>query len=149
MKFTAHIALFIAGTVGALCAALLLPGTATAQQNQYPAVAMSSSDVANGDVILLQIDTGPLKLPVADMHVVFNKRTYRVYQHPAKENGAYFALLGVPYRSEQGPQILVLNYSDSSGRQTRQIPFRVVAGDYSTDVLKVDSRRVNPSKEDS
>jgi murein DD-endopeptidase MepM/ murein hydrolase activator NlpD len=150
MKFTAHIALLAAGTIVVLSAALLLPWTATAQtQNQYPAVAMSSSDVANGDVILLEIDTGPLKLPASDMRIVFNKRTYRVYKHPAKDNGVYFALLGVPYRTEKGPHILVLNYSDSNGKQTRQIPFKVVAGDYKTDVLEVDSRRVNPNKEDS
>ncbi len=150
MKFTAHIALLAAGTIVVLSAALLLPWTAAAQsQTPYPAVAMSSSDVANGDVILLQIDTGPLKLPVSDMRIVFNKRTYGVYKHPTKENGVYFALLGIPYRTEQGPQVLVLKYSDSNGKQSRQIPFKVVAGNYKTDVLKVDARRVNPSNEDS
>ena len=149
MKLSALIAPFAAGIIAVLSAALLLPWTVTAQtQKQYPAVAVSSSAVANGDVILLQIDTGPLKLPVSDMRIDFNKRTYRVYKHPAKENGVYFALVGVPYRIEKGSQMLVLNYSDSNGKHTRQIPFKVVAGDYKTDVLKVDSRRVNPNPED-
>jgi len=150
MKLSADIGLFVTATAIILSTALLLPWTLTAQNQtgQYPAVHASSNDVANGGILLLEIDTGALQLPDADMRIDFNDRSYPVYRHPAKGNGVYFALIGIPYRTQPGPQELTLNYSDPTGIKSRQIPFQVVAGEYKTDVLKVDSRRVNPNKDD-
>ena len=145
MKLTANIGLLVI-----LTTALLLPWTVTAQSqtDQFPAVHAFSHDVANGGTFLLEIDTGTLPPPDTQMRIDFNNRSYPVYRHPAGGAGRYFALIGIPYRTQAGPQKLTLNYSDAAGNKIRQIQFQVVAGKYKTDILKVDARRVNPNKED-
>lgn len=149
MKITAHFALLVAGTIVFLSGALFLPWMVFAQnQYQYPAVTLSSSEVTGGNVILLRIDTGALKLHADDMRIDFNTRTYRVYQHPVKGDGAYFALVGIPYRTKPGANKLSLKYSDPGGYQTRQIPFDVVGSQVTTDILQVDPRLVDPNKKD-
>jgi murein DD-endopeptidase MepM/ murein hydrolase activator NlpD len=150
IKRTAHIAALLIVTSVILSAGWRLPLTVTAQdQNeQSPKIIVSSKKIATGDVLLLQITAGNLKPPVTNMQLDFNKTIYRVYRHPVKGDGAYFALVGIPYRTKPGAKTLTLKYSDPNGYQTRQIPFDVVAGKYRTDVLKVDSKRVDPDKKD-
>ena len=150
MKRNVDIGRFAVAAAVMFSFAILLPWTATAQNqpNQYPTIRMSSEDVANGGILLLQIDTGNLDLPAADMHIDFNGHRSRVFKLPAKGGGVCFALVGIPYYTKPGPQKLKLIYSEPSGRQSRLFPFQVVAGKYKTDLLKVDGRRVNPNKED-
>jgi murein DD-endopeptidase MepM/ murein hydrolase activator NlpD len=145
MKLGANIGLLV------ILSTALLPAWTSAAQSQtdsYPAIHASSNDVANGGILLLEIDTGALPRPDSEMRIDFNNRSYPVYRHPAGGVGRYFALIGIPYRTQPGPQELTLTYSDATGDNRRQIPFQVVAGNYKTDVLKVDARRVNPNKED-
>jgi murein DD-endopeptidase MepM/ murein hydrolase activator NlpD len=148
MKLSPQTARFTAAVIASF--ALLLPWTAPAQNqtDQYPAVHASSYDVANGGILLVEIDTGALQLPAAGMHIDFNDRSYPVYRHPAGRDGVYFTLIGIPYRTKPGPQELTLTYSDAAVTKIRQIPFQVIAGNYKTDVLKVDASRVNPNKKD-
>jgi len=149
MKIAAHFALLVARTIVLLSAILFLPRVVFAQnQYQNPAVALSSSEVTGGNVILLRIDTGDLNLHAGDMRIDFNTRTYRVYQHPLKGDGAYFALVGIPYRTIPGANKLSLKYSDPAGYQTRQIPFDVVGSQVKTDILQVDPKLVDPNKKD-
>ena len=145
MKVSAHIGLFVTASAVMLSSALLLPRTAVAKikPGQYPAVHASLNDVANGGILLLQIDTGALQLSDADMRIDFNDRSYQVYRHPAGEAGLYFALIGIPYRTRPGPQKLTLNYSDATVNKRRLISFQVVAGKYKTDLLKVDGGSVS------
>jgi murein DD-endopeptidase MepM/ murein hydrolase activator NlpD len=150
MKLSADIGLSAAAVAAMLSFAILLPWTAAAQKqtDQYPTVLVSSQDVANGGILLLQIDAGTLELPPTDMHIEFSGHSYRVFRHPAGKDGLYFALIGIPYYTKPGPQTLILNYSDATAAKSRLITFQVVAGKYKTDVLKVDGRRVNPNKKD-
>jgi hypothetical protein len=149
MKLSGNIGLSAAAAAAMVCFAILLPWTAAAQKqtDQYPKVFLSSQDVANGGILLLQIDTG-MELPPTDMHIEFSRHSYRIYRHPAGTDSLYFTLIGIPYRTTPGLQKLNLHYSDATGAESRLIPFQVVAGKYKTDILKVDGRRVNPNKED-
>jgi murein DD-endopeptidase MepM/ murein hydrolase activator NlpD len=151
MKRTALTAAFLIVTTVILSVGGRLPLTARAknQNEKSPKIQVSSNKIANGDVLLLQITADNLKSPVANLQINFNQRNYRVYPHPVKGDGAYFALVGIPYRTKPGAKTLTLKFSDPNGYHTRQIPFDVVGGKYKTDVLKVDSRRVNPNKKDS
>lgn len=150
MKLNIKTGRIVTATTAIIFFTLLLPWKAAAQNqiDQYPAVHTSSYDVANGGVLLVEIDTGPLQLPASAMHIDFNDRSYPVYRHPDGEDGVYFTLIGISYRTSPGPQELTLTYSDAAVTKTRQIPFQVVAGNYKTDVLTVDGRRVNPNKKD-
>jgi len=150
MKRTVHIVAFLIVITVILCAEWRLPLTVSAQnQNEESLkIIVPTKKIANGDVLLLQIMAGNLKPPVSKMQIDFNRTTYRVNRHPLKGDGAYFALVGIPYHTKPGAQTLTLKYADPNGYQTRQIPIDVVGGKYRTDVLKVDSRRVDPNKKD-
>ena len=150
MKLSPKTGRFAIAAAAMLSLAILLPWTAAAQKqtDQYPTARVSSQDVVNGGILLLHIDTGTLELPPTDMHIDFNGHSYQVFRYPDKGSGVYFALLGIPYYTNPGPEELTLSYSGPAGKQSRLIPFRVVAGKYKTDVLKVDGRRVNPNRKD-
>jgi murein DD-endopeptidase MepM/ murein hydrolase activator NlpD len=150
MKFIARTAWVSTAAAVTLIFAILLPRAAAAQNQSdpYPAIQASSYDVANGGVLLLEIENGAQPPAGADMRIHYNKRSFPVYRHPTRGDGAYFALIGIPYQTQPGPQKLILTYTDGNGDNRRQIPFQVMAGQYKTDILKVDGRRVNPDKND-
>ena len=133
-----------------LSVAWLSPGSGLAQnhRSKNPEILLSADKISNGHIILVQIAAGNLIKPVGSILINFNQRSYRAYPHPVKGDGYYIALVGVPYRIKPGPQMLQVSYSDKNGKQTKEIPFLVMTGKYKTDILKVDSRRVNPNKKD-
>jgi murein DD-endopeptidase MepM/ murein hydrolase activator NlpD len=150
MKRTACIEASLIVTTVILSAGWLLSLTATAQiqSEEFPKILVSSNKIANGDVLLLQITAANPDSPVTNIHIDFNQTSYRMYRHPVKGDGAYYALVAIPYRTQPGAKTLTCKISSQNGNHTRQIPFDVVAGQYRTDVLKVDSRRVDPNKRD-
>ncbi len=86
MKRTALTAAFLIVTTVILFVGGRLPLTARAQnQNEkFPEIQVSSSKIANGDVLLLRIAAGYLRPPVTNLQIDFNQRNYRVYPHPVK-----------------------------------------------------------------
>jgi len=109
-------------------------------------VLLSSQKVTNGNPLLLQIDTRKLKPPITAMELIYQERKFPVYQHPVNSAGYRFGLIAIPFRNAPGPAKLTLKWTNATGEHVRAIPFEIVAGKYRTDVLKVDSARVNPSK---
>ncbi len=150
MMPSVKIAALILMTIGFFPAGWLGPFTAVAQNQTeaLPQVRLSASKIANGKVLLLQLNTDSVNSPASDMQIYFNKTAYRVHPHPLKGKGNYYALIGIPYRINAGAAELTLKYADVNGYQTRSIPFQIVRGQYRTDILKVDSRRVDPNKKD-
>lgn len=110
-------------------------------------VALSSQEVTNGSLLLLQIETRKLGQSASDIHITYQQRVYAVYPHPVTPEDNHFGLIPIPFRTAPGPAELVLAWTDAAGDHSRKIPFRIVAGKYKTDELKVDSSRVNPNKE--
>jgi len=127
-----------------------LPAPASAAQTGQPGymagITLSSQEAINGSLLLLQIETRKLSPPVRDLRVTFQQREYPVYPHPGTPAGNHFGLIPIPFRTAPGPTALVLAWANAAGDQSRKIPFRIVAGKYKTDELKVDSSRVNPNK---
>jgi murein DD-endopeptidase MepM/ murein hydrolase activator NlpD len=80
------------------------------------------------------------------MGLIFQQREFPVYQHPVNPAHLRFGLIGIPYRKGPGPSKLTLKWTNAAGKHVRTIPFEILTGKYRTDVLKVDSARVNPSK---
>jgi hypothetical protein len=131
---------------------MLLPASAGKTKvlpDQSPAIVISTQEVKNGSSLLVEIDTRHLNPPITDMRLIFGERFQPVFQHPTKSDRFYFGLLGIPYRSTPGPASLKLEWSNASGNHSQSIPFEIVSGKYRTDTLKVDPKRVNPSKEDA
>ena len=118
----------------------------SAQSGSIAGISLSSQEVTNGSLLLLQIDTRKLGPPVRDMRITFQQSVYPVYAHPVNPADTLFGLIAVPFRTAPGPAKLLLSWTNAAGDHSRTIPFRIVAGKYKTDELKVDSSRVNPNK---
>jgi murein DD-endopeptidase MepM/ murein hydrolase activator NlpD len=118
----------------------------SAQSGSIAGISLSSQEVTNGSLLLLQIDTHKLGPPVRDMRITFQQSVYPVYAHPVNPEDTLFGLIAIPFRTAPGPAKLVLSWTNAAGNHSRTIPFKVVAGKYKTDELKVDSSRVNPNK---
>ncbi len=125
-----------------------MPIAARGANAKFPEIQLPANKIANGSVLLIQIDANGLSSPPTNMQINFKKTLYRVYPHPMKGSGSYYALIGIPYRIEPGKKALTFKYSNSDGNQSRKLPFNVVMGEYRTDILKVDARRVDPNKKD-
>ena len=69
--------------------------------------------------------------------------------HPVAPADKHFGLIPIPFRTAPGPATLVLSWTNAAGDHRRTIPFRIVAGTYKTDELKVASSRVNPNKKNT
>ena len=118
----------------------------SAQSGSIAGISLSSQEVTNGSLLLLQIDTRKLGPPVRDMRITFQQSVYPVYAHPVNPEDTLFGLIAVPFRTAPGPAKLLLSWTNAAEDHSRTIPFRIVAGKYKTDELKVDSSRVNPNK---
>ena len=118
----------------------------SAQSGSIAGISLSSQEVTNGSLLLLQIDTRKLGPPVRDMRITFQQSVYPVYAHPVTPLDVRFGLIAIPFRTAPGPAKLMLSWTNAAGDHSRTIPFRIVAGKYKTDELKVDSSRVNPNK---
>jgi len=118
----------------------------SAQPGPIAGIILSSQEVTNGSLLLLQIDTRKLGPPVRDMRIIFQQSVYPVYAHPVSPADILFGLIAIPFRTAPGPAKLALSWTNTTGDHNRTIPFKVIAGKYKTDELKVDSSRVNPNK---
>ena len=110
------------------------------------AITLSSHEVENGSPLLVQIDTRHLQPPISSVKIEFKERAYPVYGHPVKSTNYRYSIIAIPYRQISGPAELTLNWTNAAGNHLHRVPFKIVAGKYRTDVLKVDPGRVNPSK---
>jgi murein DD-endopeptidase MepM/ murein hydrolase activator NlpD len=110
------------------------------------AITLSSRKVENGSPLLVQIDTRHLQPPISAVTIEFKERAYPLYSHPANSTEYRFSLIAIPYRQAAGPAELTLSWTNAAGNHSHRVPFKIVAGKYRTDVLKVDPGRVNPSK---
>ena len=110
------------------------------------AFALSTDEVINGNLLLVQIDTRHLEPPISAVKIEFQKHEYPVFRHPIKPPIYRFGLIAIPFRQKPGSAELTLNWTNAAGDHFHSIPFQIVAGKYRTDVLKVDPGRVNPSK---
>ena len=145
---------FLKTSIGLIITALLIFGnlptsvraTEPGQSDPLSEITLSSQEVTNGSPLLLQIETRKLHPPVRNLRLTFQQREYPVYPHPVTPAENHFGLIPIPFRTAPGPANLVLAWTNVTGDHSRRIPFRIVAGKYKTDELKVDSSRVNPNK---
>lgn len=126
----------------------LCPAAETDSSAPFAGIVLSTREVPNGNLLLLEIETRALQPPITDMRLTFQKSSYPMFAHPARSANHYFGLIGIPFQAAPGPATLVLHWSDTRGARKKELAFRIAAGKYETDVLTVDPTRVNPSKKD-
>ena len=148
MKYVLKISTGLVITVLILCWNLPTPVFATKakQSDALSGITLSAKEVTNGSLLMLQIETRKLSPPVRNMRIAFQQREYPVYPHPVAPADNHFGLIPIPFRTAPGPATLTLSWKNAAGDHHRKISFKIAAGEYRIDELKVDSSRVNPNK---
>ena len=77
--------------------------TAAMEPNDISQVAtLSSADVANGQVTVLEINLRKLGPTAADPKARFRQNTIALFQHPLRPSGIYCGLIGIPLSATPG-----------------------------------------------
>jgi murein DD-endopeptidase MepM/ murein hydrolase activator NlpD len=124
---------------------------AAASANKEPgnlsAVAsLSSTQVANGQVTVLEINLHDLDPAATDLKASFGQNEIALFQHPLKPSGIYCGLIGIPLSAAPGKKVIKLKWTDSRGLQVASVPVRILDGKYKSEALRVDNRHVTLSK---
>jgi hypothetical protein len=109
------------------------------------AVSLSSSNVANGQVTVLEINLKDLDPAATDLKVRFGQNTIALFQHPVKPTGIYCGLVGIPISTAPQKAAIELEWTDPRGRHKARVAVRIVGGNYQKEALHVAPRHVKPS----
>ncbi len=108
---------------------------------------LSSANVANGQVTILEMDLRDLDPAAADLKARFNQNSIALFQHPVKPAGIYCGLVGIPLSTAPQKAVIELEWTDSGGRRTAGVPVQIVDGHYKKESLRVAPGHVKPSPE--
>ncbi|MFZ9594701.1 MAG: M23 family metallopeptidase [Bdellovibrionia bacterium] len=108
-------------------------------------VELSSPQVAQGELLRVTLKfEDPAEAALLDpseLRGEFETIRFPFFTAPELGEGVYEGLLGIPYERAAGPGVIRV----SAGEQ-KEISISVVEGKYPSEVLRVDGRRVNPTK---
>ena len=123
-------------------------GVYSDSSNRTTTMSLSSNEAVNGSTILLQIDTSDASASLMNLRVRLNKDTIPLYRHPLRPDNAYFGLIAIAMQAKLGPGRVTMEWEDTSGARKQTIPIRIIAGNYRTDKLTVDPKKVDLSEMD-
>jgi len=112
------------------------------------AVSLSSANVANGQVTVIEINLGDLDPGASDLKARFGQNEIVLFQHPVKPAGIYCGLIGISLSAGPEKTDVELQWTNLRGRQATKIPLQIVAGQYKSEALRVDPGQVKLSKKD-
>ena len=119
--------------------------TVMASSGSAAAVSLSSANVANGQVTVLEINLPDLDPAATDLKAIFGQNTIALFQHPVKPAGIYCGLVGIPISTTPQKAAIELQWTDPRGRHKARIAVSIVAGNYKKETLHVAPRHVKPS----
>ena len=111
------------------------------------AVSLSSVNVANGQVTVLEINLRNLDPAAGDLKARFNQNAIALFQHPVKPAGIYCGLIGIPVSAAPEKTIVELEWTDSRGRYAAKVPLQIVDGNYKSETLRVEPGQITLSEE--
>lgn len=106
---------------------------------------LSSHEVTSGTIVLMTLKI-PSELRKDSISGDFEGISLPIYTALDLGDGVYEAVLGVPYEHKPGPAAITIHLKDNSSEKNIEFPIQVVQGNYPSEVLHVDGRRVNPTK---
>jgi murein DD-endopeptidase MepM/ murein hydrolase activator NlpD len=119
---------------------------ATEPDTLAKAVRLSSTNVASGQVALLEIDLNQLGHAASGLQVKFRDQSIDLIQHPIKSRGIYAGLVGIPLSAMPQKAVIMLEWTDTGGPRAANVPLGIIDGKYKSESLSVDSRHVTLSK---
>ena len=109
------------------------------------AVRLSSTNIANGQVTVLEVNLQDLDPAASDLQASFGQNTIALFQHPIKPAGIYCGLVGIPISTAPQKAAIELRWTDSRGRHKARVAVQIVEGNYKKEALRVAPRHVKPS----
>jgi murein DD-endopeptidase MepM/ murein hydrolase activator NlpD len=138
--------LLVAGVIIMASSGCVMASAAKEPDTLAGAVSLSSTDVANGQAALLEIDLNQLGPAATDLKAKFRDQSIVLIQHPIKSRGIYAGLVGIPLSATPEKAVIMLEWTDTGGRQAASVPLDIIDGKYKSEALSVDSRHVTLSK---
>ena len=120
-----------------------------ASSGSAAAVSLSSANVANGQVTVLEINLHDLDPAATDLKARFGQNTIALFQHPVKPAGIYCGLVGIPLSTVPQKAVIELEWVDSRGRHKAHVAVGIVEGNYKKEALHVAPRHVKPSPQNT
>lgn len=135
--------------IGSICIALSKVSAASANpatESLAKAARLSSVNIANGQVTVLELDLRGLDPTPNDLKARFGQNPIALFQHPVKANGIYCGLIGIPLSTAPQEAVIELEWTDIRGGRTADIPLDIIDGKYKSEHLSVEPRHVTLSK---
>jgi hypothetical protein len=106
---------------------------------------LSSKEVVAGTLVLVKVNV-PTRFQNNSITGEFEGIKFPFYPSDSKdEAGVFESLLGVPYLRKPGPGVIQVRMGEGSETASLELPVNVIDGDYPSEVLHVNGRRVNPT----
>ncbi len=145
----AHLFLLACCTTGTMPMASITHPLITPDQKQLPELdlraELSSVEVVAGTITLITVHV-PQASPGAVLGN-FEGIELPFFPEPDLGHGVYSAVVGVPYDRKPGPgEVVVRLIQAGQPESILQLKLNVLDGHYSSEVLHVNSRRVNPTR---
>jgi hypothetical protein len=137
----------LVGMLTASLAAAALPARVLAEPRP-PRITLSAPSVAPGETLAVELDCRPMHPGIQDVRVSFAEQRLSLFAHPSKGSGVYVGLAAIPLAATPGAGSLTVAWVEKGRPHSRSVPFRIAAGTYGEERLKVDPRHVRPSAAD-
>ena len=138
--------LLMVGAVGVVFPGCAAAGDETKAGTPNAVARLSSSEVANGHVTVIELDLRGVELDTSELKARFEQNDISLFQHPTKPGGVYCGLVGIPIGKKPQKTGIELEWTRADGRQLSQrVPLQIVEGSYKKEALKVAPKHVSPS----
>ncbi len=106
---------------------------------------LSDQQVETGSVDLVRVEV-PKALRSKSLYAEFDGMQLPLFPVGEKAPGVYETLLSIPYERKPGPAIVTVSVGQKNDPEVKKIPlkFEIKEGNYLSEILKVDGKRVNP-----
>jgi hypothetical protein len=138
-----------------VCAWLMATGLAAAAlparlnaESARPRVTLLPAGVETGETLAVELDCRPLRGAALDFTVSFADQRLSLFPHPAKGSGVYVGLAAIPLGATPGTESLSVAWIEDGRPHSHSVSFRIAAGVYGEERLRVDPRHVRPSPSD-
>ncbi len=116
---------------------------------QVPVLRCSSTEIVNGDTLILEIDARKMQYPIFNIRVEYKQKDIPVFPHPRKIDEIYYCIIGISFYSKAGKYMVNVKWADQNGFHEQKSHFTIRKGNYKTEnINQINSRTMNPSKED-
>jgi murein DD-endopeptidase MepM/ murein hydrolase activator NlpD len=120
---------------------------------------LSSPQVVDGSILLVTVKIAGEKSAEGKLTENLNKTPFQatakfedtevpLFPLSEKGEGIYQGVLGIPFNHKPGSATVTIKAGDGPEAKTEELSFNIVDGNYPSETLKVDERRVNPKKTD-